>query len=570
MSILDRVQSRIRRSSESPQISTAHVLLFLVLLFAVVTRFWRLGDANGCYFDEVYFPTTGAEILRGDNRAWDFYGHENTHPPLSKEIMAIGMGIFGKQSSHHPSLECWGDAEDADKKDNPDWAYKPVGWRFFGALAGVGAVFFMYLLGRRLFNSEVAGLASAAFLAMDGVALAQARIATPDTYVLFFTLGALYFLVTDRFLLSGLLFGAASATKWIGAFTLGPIVLYLIFRLVKGIIETEPDERMKEVERVLLAGAAMLGVTALVGFFAGILSVAGVLGGFADIATVMAFPLVPALAIIVVGLIFVLANKEFRSAARGRLYLETAAAFPLFFLMVPLLVYVATYIPMLANGHSHGFFDPNDAINLRIADFFGLGDAWELNKSAYLFHSQLESPHGYASDWYEWPIMREGIYMFVQPAPENQDGTQKIYSFGNVAVFWMALPALGFLLWRALSLRTRLADAAGGIRVLGRLDLARWPMLFVALSYLLTWLPWATQPRVLFIYHYLPALSFAILALGYSVHWLWHTNRDWGRWAAMGTLALAGVTFLYFYPHWTGYDVSRAVEESYYWFDTWR
>jgi dolichyl-phosphate-mannose-protein mannosyltransferase len=162
--------------------------------------------------------------------------------------------------------------------------------------------------------------------------------------------------------------------------------------------------------------------------------------------------------------------------------------------------------------------------------------------------------------------MREGIYMYVNP----ENSTQKIYSFGNIAIFWMALPALVFVLWRAFGLRARLMNAAGDIGVRGSVRLARWPLLFVVLSFLLTWLPWATQPRVLFIYHYLPALSFAILALGYCVDWLWHANRDWGRWAAVGAMALAGITFLYFYPHWTAYDVSQAVEESYYWFDTWR
>jgi dolichyl-phosphate-mannose--protein O-mannosyl transferase len=473
------------------------------------------------------------------------------------------MGIFGKQSTHQASLECWGDPEDADKKDNPDWSYKPVGWRFFGALAGVGAVFFMYLLARRLFNSEVAGLASAAFLAMDGVALAQARIGTPDTYVLFFTLGAVYFLVTDRFLLSGLLFGAASASKWIGAFTMGPIVLYLLFRLVKGILETKRDERMQNVEVILLVGAALAGIAAVIGVISVALAIletaigVGATPGFADIFIFMAFPLVPALVVFAVGLGAILFNRDWRATPRGRLYLQTAAAFPLFFLVVPLLVYLATYIPMIANGHSSGFLGLG-----------GVEDAWELNKAAYLFHSNLESPHGYSSDWYEWPVMREGIYMYVDP--ENPDGTQKIYSFGNIAVFWMALPALAFALWRAFNLRARLVNAAGDIRVRGSVRFWRWPLLFVVLSYLLTWLPWATQPRVLFIYHYLPALSFAILALGYCVHWLWYSSRDWGRWAAVGMMALAGVTFLYFYPHWTAFDVSQSVEQSYYWFETWR
>jgi len=40
--------------------------LFAILLVTVVTRFYRLGEPDRCYFDEVYFPTTAVEILKGD------------------------------------------------------------------------------------------------------------------------------------------------------------------------------------------------------------------------------------------------------------------------------------------------------------------------------------------------------------------------------------------------------------------------------------------------------------------------------------------------------------------------
>ena len=580
MSLLGRVQSRLPAPEGSPRITVVQIILFVILLTAVFTRFWRLGVPDQCYFDEVYFPTTGAEILKGDNRAWDFYGHENTHPPLSKELMALGMAIFGHADKAGDN-GCWGDAEDEPKRTDPSWQYDPIGWRFFGALAGVGAVLFMYLLGRRLLDSEVAGLAAAALLTFDGVALAQARIATPDTYVLFFTLGALYFLTKDRFLLSGLFFGAASATKWIGAFTLGPIVLYLIYRLIKGIRETEPDERMREVEGVMKVGArfgalavaagavgwafaavglldnVLDGIDVVIGPLMGLLGAEVPEEGFVGIAFLMAAPLVICIGILGAGVAAILIDAEWRSTPRGRLYIQTAAALPLFFIVVPGLVYVATYIPMLANGHAHGFLGLG-----------GLQDVWDLNVAAYNFHSHLTSPHGYSSDWYEWPIMRRPIYLYV-----NGSGDAKIYSFGNPALFWLAIPALGFLLlrvWQGLNLRFRILDESGRVHVSGAFRLAQWPLLFVALSYLLVWLPWATQPRVLFIYHYLPALTFAVLALGYATHCLWRSNREWGRVAALGVVGLIAVTFVYFYPHWTAINVSRALEDSYYWFNTWR
>jgi dolichyl-phosphate-mannose--protein O-mannosyl transferase len=158
------------------------------------------------------------------------------------------------------------------------------------------------------------------------------------------------------------------------------------------------------------------------------------------------------------------------------------------------------------------------------------------------------------------------IYLYV----DSDDPQQKIYSLGNPILFWLTIPALLFVGWQALRLRTRLNDETGKVSVRGALAYSQWPFIFIALSFLGVWLPWATQPRVLFVYHYLPALTFAILALGYSISRLWHADREWGRWAAVATLALIGMAFLYFYPHLTAMDVPQALEESYYWFSTWR
>ena len=95
-------------------------------------------------------------------------------------------------------------------------------------------------------------------------------------------------------------------------------------------------------------------------------------------------------------------------------------------------------------------------------------------------------------------------------------------------------------------------------------------LLFVVLGYIGMWLPWATQPRLLFIYHYLPALAFVILALAYCMKYLWNHQQDWGRFAAIGAVVIAGLTFAYFYPHLTAINVSHTLDESYYWFDSWR
>ena len=132
------------------------------------------------------------------------------------------------------------------------------------------------------------------------------------------------------------------------------------------------------------------------------------------------------------------------------------------------------------------------------------------------------------------------------------------------------MPALAFVLLQGLRLRLRLNPGSGALRVTGGLSLKDWPLLFVVLSYLALWLPWATQPRTLFLYHYLPALIFVILSVGYCVHRLWDNGEQWGRTAAIAILVLATATFIYFYPHWTAMNVSHALDESYYWFNSWR
>ena len=190
-----------------PSLTPRQLLLISLLIglvaLAVFTRFYRLGTPGDFYFDEVYFPTTAQEILHGDPAAWEWFGHENTHPPLSKLFMAGGMALFGENA---------------------------FAWRFFGALAGVGSVAFIYLLGKRLFNSEIVGMAAAFLMVFEGLSFVQSRMATPDTFLVFFTLGVIYFLLSDRYLYSGIFFGAALATKLTALMIVFPIVIYFVYR----------------------------------------------------------------------------------------------------------------------------------------------------------------------------------------------------------------------------------------------------------------------------------------------------------------------------------------------------
>lgn len=170
---------------------------------------------NGTYFDEIYHARTAYEYIKGR------YSYENTHPPLGKAIMSIGMLIFGV---------C------------------PFGWRIMGVLFGIAMLPFIYLFARRFFKEIwIAGIVTTLF-AFDFMHFTQTRIATIDVFVTFFIIAMYYFMyryVTMSFYdqklwktwiplgLSGICMGLGAASKWTGIYAgagLGVIFFMNLYR----------------------------------------------------------------------------------------------------------------------------------------------------------------------------------------------------------------------------------------------------------------------------------------------------------------------------------------------------
>ena len=154
---------------------------------------------NSSYFDEIYHARTALEHLRG---VWPY---EITHPPLGKLLIGLGVSLFGMT---------------------------PFGWRFSGTLFGVLMLPLVYAFARRLFGRGSVPVCCTLLLAADFMHFNQTRIATIDTYGVFFTLGMYYFLYCWLFpkaeggsragaegklrdlALAGLFFGLGAASKW--------------------------------------------------------------------------------------------------------------------------------------------------------------------------------------------------------------------------------------------------------------------------------------------------------------------------------------------------------------------
>ncbi len=164
----------------------------------------RPGYMNSTYFDEIYHARTALEHIE------NVYPYEITHPPLGKEIIGLGIRIFGMT---------------------------PFGWRFMGTLFGVLMLPILYVFLKRMTRSSaIAGCATVIF-AFDFMHFVQTRIATIDTYSVFFIL--LMYLFMWRFVsggkwrylaLSGVFFGLGAASKWTCIYAgAGLAVIWLVY-----------------------------------------------------------------------------------------------------------------------------------------------------------------------------------------------------------------------------------------------------------------------------------------------------------------------------------------------------
>jgi dolichyl-phosphate-mannose-protein mannosyltransferase len=165
------------------------------------------------FFDEVYYVRTAENYLHLQ------YPYEWTHPPLGKFIIASGIVAFG---------------------------FSPFGWRIMGVIFAMLMIPLIYVLGKKLFGTWIGAFASAFLLTFDFMHFTMARMATVDTYVVFFSLASqLFFLIylanvfkegwktpVLPLFLSFLFFAFGFSTKWLVLYGfVGMLVILFALRL---------------------------------------------------------------------------------------------------------------------------------------------------------------------------------------------------------------------------------------------------------------------------------------------------------------------------------------------------
>ncbi len=385
----------------------------------------------------------------------------------------------------------------------------PFAWRFAGALCGAAMVPAMYVLAKTLLRSTLWSGLCTLLLASDCMHFTQTRIATIDSFPVLFMMLMFLFMarwmkmsfyhqrLRDTFVplaLSGVFMGLAIASKWIGCYgAVGLAVLF--FSRFYQLWRQSVYAKKHETEDPAFARAAAL---------------------FKD---------------------------------RG---LKTILACFVFFVFVPIAIYVASYIPYLA---PYGGFKWNAATFKRL---------WDAQTLMLDYHANLVAEHYFASPWYEWPLIVKPMWYYAADF-KGAGMASSILSFGNPAVWWTGLVGILFVL--GYSVYRNALPALGATA--GREDEDDRAMPVICVAFLSGYLPWVLVSRLTFIYHYFASVPWIIIATALGLKYLSRHHRRLS-YVLAAVLSIAAVAlFIAFYPLASGVEVPRAWCDAVSWFDGW-
>lgn len=513
-----------------------YLLVFVsILLFATVTRLYRLAEPREYIFDEVYHALTAKLIRRNDPRAFEWWNPpvepqtavDWLHPPFAKYTQAFGMDVFGENT---------------------------FGWRISAAVFGILVILATAQLADEIFHSRKIALCAAAFASLDGLLLVQSRIAMNDIHVTFFILLTLICYLRYRqrrpartrwrwLFLTGLSAGLAIASKWSGMFVLGAVCTsevscWVYFHLFK---------KRKKSAVFVSASKLAFGILSLL-----ILPVAIYLLSYWQMfwegKTLFC---------------------EGNQVEQGKCYChqdsswwvttfkqygpqstwlwETSAKAPFIWQHLP-------NHPTLINPTS---YMPNFWENLearggckRLISHF-----WELHHQIWYYQTHLTATHPFQSRPLEWFLDLRPVWFYTH---NNLTTAVNIYAFGNPLLFWLGniavLITLDYVLARFI---LRLLDRKKHVSTVD------FRLLFVLLCYGIVWLPWEFSPRIMFFYHYTPAVPLLCILLSY---WLIRLEKMNLKFLTYLVLAAIFLCFMVWYPDWTALPVPSSFANHVYFF----
>jgi dolichyl-phosphate-mannose--protein O-mannosyl transferase len=194
------------------------------------------------------------------------------------------------------------------------------------------------------------------------------------------------------------------------------------------------------------------------------------------------------------------------------------------------LVYITPFIIHFALLPNPG---PGDAFMLQDFREHGIQrNIIDLNQEMLAANNRITDTHSYGSAWYSWPFMLRPVFYW-----SNGDDAhiQRIYYFGNPVVYVLVVFALVYLLVHVRAAWMRQEE--------------KRTFLFLLLAFSVNLFPFLFIHRVMFLYHYLPALLFGIVAVSFafdSISDVWSEKKTHSVWS--GLIVATALVFAFFFP----------------------
>lgn len=224
------------------------------------------------------------------------------------------------------------------------------------------------------------------------------------------------------------------------------------------------------------------------------------------------------------------------------------------FVFIPLVVYVSSYWLMFAQGHDFKHF-------------------LELHRQIWSYQTNLEALHPYQSRPGEWFLNLRPVWYHVDYIDEKT--IANVYAFGNPALFVFGAASV-ILTFVFLSMRFMAGFIAQSkFSFLSKLQIkSSSQLLLLLISYTLVWLPWSLSPRIMFFYHYTPAVPLLSIMLAFwliKLKTFQYRHFAWGKYLFLLVIFLTGGCFLVWYPHWTALPMPKTfVEKVYFMLTSWK
>ncbi len=569
------------------------LLLGLIVAFAFITRIYQVGQIKAYIFDEVYHAVTAKLIRQNDPRAFEWWNpppEPNTavdwlHPPFAKYTQALGMQIFGET---------------------------PFGWRISAVVFGTLAIAMIALLAEELFHDKRVSILAALLASFDGLLLVQSRIAMNDIHVTFFILLSCFFYLKYRtartnsttvqvaktktpepeftlfhntrnnhlflFFLTGLSLGFACASKWSGFFAVGLILFFegiSLLQQIKAYLNYYFDQKFLATRSPIISQASLIN------------------GVFQSAHT----PSAP----------MAIVRTIFRQSTKIIVYL----------LLIPAFIYVLSYSQMFIQGKSlvceQDFIQqgscyceqtnswwveglktvmPKNTAYWESLEARGgckrlISHFFELHKQIWWYQTNLKATHPYQSRPMDWFLDLRPVWMFVDYKP---DMVANVYAEGNPFLFWLGdiavfvtIAAILTKSFKEVSSSTASSNepAIRQNKVVTTLNYipSLSSMKFLIVAYLIVWSPWQLSPRIMFFYHYTPAVPFLSIILSYGLVkmqnfqgciTIGNQQIEVRRVLLFSAVLAIGFTFFVFYPNWTGIPVPSWLGSVYFLLPSWK